>query len=387
MRFRAIAAAFLAVCLLTLSAVAAQGGKTGFKDVGADAFYYNAVYWAAENGIASGTGADAFGPDLPCTRAQIVTFLWRAAGSPRAGSAASFSDIPGDAYYREAVSWAVKTGVAAGTGGSTFGPDDVCSRAQAVSFLWRAMGSPKADLSNPFRDVGAEEYYYVSVLWAFENNIAAGTGTSSFSPDRACTRGQIITFLYRCYASPAQEEDESWKLILVNAQHPLPEGFSVKLKQLRNGQAVDERIYPELQRMFDDARAAGIYPLINESFRSAERQQEIMDKYIARYRAQGMSEEEAEQAARLVVALPGTSEHQLGLALDIIAEFSSDSTATWEWLRENCWKYGFILRYPADKVEITGFSYEPWHFRYVGTDAAKEIMEKGLALEEYLGAA
>ena len=178
--------------------------------------------------------------------------------------------------------------------------------------------------------------------------------------------------------------DESWKLLLVNADHPLPEGYSVELKALRNGHYVDERIYPELQQMFDDARAVGIYPLINESFRTGERQQQIMDKYIASYEASGLSHDAAVRKAREIVALPGTSEHQLGLALDIIAEFDADSTATWNWLRDNCWRYGFILRYPADKVEITGISYEPWHFRYVGVPAAQEITEQGLALEEYV---
>ena len=179
-------------------------------------------------------------------------------------------------------------------------------------------------------------------------------------------------------------EDESWKLLLVNADHPLPEDYSVTLKALRNNQFVDERIYPELQKMFDDARAVGIYPLINESFRTGERQQQIMDKYIASYEASGLSHDAAVKKAREIVALPGTSEHQLGLALDIIAEYDADSTATWNWLRDNCWRYGFILRYPADKVEITGISYEPWHFRYVGVPTAQEITEQGLALEEYV---
>ena len=183
---------------------------------------------------------------------------------------------------------------------------------------------------------------------------------------------------------PAPAEDKSWKLILVNADHPLPEDYTVSLKELRNGHHVDERIYPELQQMFDDARAQGIHPLINESFRTRERQQEILDKYTASYEAAGMSHEDAYAKARQTVALPGTSEHELGLALDIIAEYDADSTATWNWLKENSWKYGFILRYPADKVERTGIDYEPWHFRYVGVEAAKEITEQGLCLEEYV---
>lgn len=181
--------------------------------------------------------------------------------------------------------------------------------------------------------------------------------------------------------------DESWKLLLVNATHPLPEGYTVALKTLRNGHYVDERIYPELQQMFDDAREAGIYPFINESYRTAERQQEILDDYIASYEAQGMSHEEAVQKAHTIVAKPGTSEHQLGLAVDIVAEYDVDSTATWQWLKENAWRYGFILRYPADKVEITGIDYEPWHYRYVGCPTAQEITERGLCLEEYLESA
>ena len=184
---------------------------------------------------------------------------------------------------------------------------------------------------------------------------------------------------------PEPEPDENaWKLVLVNADHLLPEDFTVELKALRNSQAVDERIYPELQQMFDDARKAGIYPLINESYRTAERQQQILDKYTAKYEGQGMSHEDALAKALTQVALPGASEHQLGLALDIIAEYDSDSTATWNWLRDNSWRYGFILRYPADKEEITGITYEPWHFRYVGVPTAQEITESGLCLEEYL---
>ncbi len=179
-------------------------------------------------------------------------------------------------------------------------------------------------------------------------------------------------------------DEQDWMLILVNADNPIPEDFSVTLKELRNGQQVDERIYPMLQQMFDDAREEGIFPYINESFRTWERQQEIMDDYMASYEAEGLSREEAEQEALKIVAVPGTSEHQLGLALDIIAEYEEDSSSTWQWLAENSWRYGFILRYPEDKTDLTGISFEPWHFRYVGPDAAAEITESGVCLEEYI---
>lgn len=206
-------------------------------------------------------------------------------------------------------------------------------------------------------------------------------------PDSTAARPPETQTQPRTEAPPetqAPPADESWKLLLVNAWHPIPEPYQVTLKALRNNQFVDERIYPELQQMFDDARAQQIYPLINESYRTADRQQEILDKYIANYEASGMSHDEARKKALETVALPGTSEHQLGLALDIIAEYGADSTSTWQWLKENCWRYGFILRYPADKEDITGISYEPWHFRYVGVEAAREITEQGLCLEEYV---
>lgn len=216
---------------------------------------------------------------------------------------------------------------------------------------------------------------------------SAGSSTVPISPAPAQTKTETDSAPQTETPAPGTEApapDESWKLLLVNADHPLPEGFEVELKALRNGHHVDIRVYPELQQMFDDARAEGIYPYINESFRTAQRQQEILDSYISRYEAQGMSRAAAEEKALQVVALPGTSEHQLGLALDIIAEFDADNTATWQWLKQHCAEYGFILRYPADKEEITGISYEPWHFRYVGVEAAREIMSSGVCLEEYL---
>lgn len=181
---------------------------------------------------------------------------------------------------------------------------------------------------------------------------------------------------------PVPEED--WRLVLVNRDNPLPENFEITLKELRNSQFVDERIYPELQEMFDDARAAGYSPLINESYRSHERQQEIMDSHIANYEASGYSHDDAVAAAETEVAIPGTSEHELGLALDITTEGDIDPTGLWYWLKENSWKYGFILRYPEEKTDITGITYEPWHFRYVGKEAAKKICDSGVCLEEYL---
>lgn len=179
---------------------------------------------------------------------------------------------------------------------------------------------------------------------------------------------------------------QEWNLVLVNEWNPLPENHEITLTQLQNGQSVDERIYPSLQSMFDNARAAGIQLTISSSYRTTERQQELLDEKIEEYKLQGHSDEESASLASEWVALPGTSEHELGLAVDITTLDSQvqDASIVWQWLKEHCAEYGFILRYPEDKTEITGIAHEPWHFRYVGVEAAKEIMERGSCLEEYL---
>lgn len=177
---------------------------------------------------------------------------------------------------------------------------------------------------------------------------------------------------------------EEWNLIVVNRWNELPEDYSVELTELSNGQKVDSRIYPYLQEMFDAARAEGIYPTVREGYRTAEEQQEILDDKIQTYINQGYSQSRAEKTAKEWVALPGTSEHQLGIAVDINADKSKCSNEeVYAWLAENAYKYGFVLRYPPGKQKITGTSYEPWHYRYVGEEAAKEIYERGICLEEY----
>ena len=177
---------------------------------------------------------------------------------------------------------------------------------------------------------------------------------------------------------------EEWNLIVVNTWNELPEDYSVELTELSNGQKVDSRIYPYLQEMFDAAREEGVYPIVREGYRTAEEQQEILEDRIQTYINQGYSQARAERTAKEWVALPGTSEHQLGIAVDINADktmCSNDEVYTW--LAENAYKYGFILRYPMGKQDITGTSYEPWHYRYVGEEAAREIYERGICLEEY----
>lgn len=177
---------------------------------------------------------------------------------------------------------------------------------------------------------------------------------------------------------------EEWNLIVVNRWNELPEDYDVELTELSNGQMVDSRIYPYLQEMFDAARTEDVYPVVREGYRTAEEQQEILDDKIQSYINQGYSRVKAERTAKEWVALPGTSEHQLGIAVDINADKSKCSNEdVYGWLAENAYKYGFVLRYPPGKQKITGTSYEPWHYRYVGEEAAKEIYEREICLEEY----
>lgn len=169
-----------------------------FVDVSTDAYYYDAVLWAVEKGIANGTSATTFSPDLSCTRAQMVTFLWRAAGSPApAATSCPFTDVQPDAYYYNAVLWAVEQGITAGTSETTFSPDLIVTRGQAVTFLWRQAGSPAVSTSGSFSDVPATAYYANAVKWAITEGVTVGTGNDQFSPASDCTRAQIVTLMYR----------------------------------------------------------------------------------------------------------------------------------------------------------------------------------------------
>ena len=181
-----------------IKAVFAKKVETSpFGDVSTDAYYYKAVQWAQEKGITDGISSDLFGPKQPCTRSQIVTFLWRAAGSPEPkGTAAGMTDVVPDSYYAKAVAWAVENGITTGTAEGTFSPDATCTRAQAVTFLARAQNA-KATGKTAFSDVPAESYFADAVAWAQANGVTTGTSETTFSPDNDCTRAQIVTFLYR----------------------------------------------------------------------------------------------------------------------------------------------------------------------------------------------
>lgn len=167
-----------------------------FADVDGDDYFYDSVCWAVEHDITSGTGANVFSPDSVVTRAQMVTFLWRAHGAPKTTGVNPFTDVNTGDYFYDAVLWAVKKGITNGTSADTFSPNAPVTRAQAVTFQWRAAGSPEADIAS-FDDVAADAYYAEAVAWAAENEITTGTGADTFSPDAPVTRAQAVTFLYR----------------------------------------------------------------------------------------------------------------------------------------------------------------------------------------------
>ena len=172
-----------------------------FIDVPSGSYFYEAVMWAVENGVTTGVSASRFDPDGICTRAQAVTFLWRAAGSPKPETRTMpFTDVPVGSYYYDAVLWAVENGITKGTSETMFSPDATCSRAQIVTFLWRSQKSPAAGTANPFTDVKASAYYADAVLWAVKEDVTKGTTNTTFSPDANCTRAQIVTFIWRALA-------------------------------------------------------------------------------------------------------------------------------------------------------------------------------------------
>lgn len=192
-------------------------------------------------------------------------------------------------------------------------------------------------------------------------------------------------------AESLASEKEVWKLTLVNGSYPLTTDYRPELVEIEQGMMVDKRIEEDLQQMLSDIREAGLNPYICSAYRDYEYQRTVFNETMVTWIGQGYTPLDAYDETAKSVAIPGTSEHATGLALDITsAEFAElddrqAETAEAKWLAENCWKYGFILRYPLDKSDITGIVYEPWHYRYVGKDAAKEITEQGVTLEEYLG--
>lgn len=188
------------------------------------------------------------------------------------------------------------------------------------------------------------------------------------------------------FSKPVRAADMSngWQLILVNGENKVPGSWECEFVALSCGEKVDKRIYPDLQDMFDAALSEGVDLVVRSGYRSEKEQKELLIKKIGAFRKEGYDDGEAAERAMDWVSMPGTSEHQLGIAVDINAENSTEKNEAYKWLSENAHKFGFVVRYPSDKSYITGISYEPWHFRYVGKEHAQKMYESGQCLEEYL---
>lgn len=215
---------------------------------------------------------------------------------------------------------------------------------------------------------------------AVSSTAAASVSTTSSAQSLTTASAKTTT------AAPvAPEKTEDWMLMLANKTHPVGKYVPPELVTLKNNVKVDARMYPALQKMYDDMRAVGLSPITREGYRTYAQQQEIMQNRIKQHKNEGKTDKQAKALAEAYVAVPGTSEHQLGLAVDINST-NGQNQSVYNWLAKNAYKYGFIQRYPAGKEKITGYQAEAWHYRYVGVTAAKEMFSSGKTLEEYLGA-
>lgn len=232
------------------------------------------------------------------------------------------------------------------------------------------------------RLIVAAEHLFHSAALSAAAWISPGPTDLSNHPDNAIENIQVSTF--------TQSESDGWNLMLVNRDNPIPSDFTVTLSDVGDGHQVDQRMAPALLEMLSASKQAGYDILIVSSYRTMEKQTQLYEQKVEYMQEIGYTQEEAEEEAGKIVAVPGTSEHQLGLAIDLVSadytmlDEQQEQTASYRWLVQHCAEYGFILRYPNGKNHITGIIYEPWHFRYVGKEIALEIMEQEICLEEYL---
>ena len=279
----------LGILMSVFAVTAFAEGTNPFTDVKEKDYFYEPVLWAVENGITTGTSKTAFSPDKDCTRAQVVTFLWRAAGAPEpVENTNPFTDVPANQYYYKAVLWAVENGITTGTSKTTFGPDKSCTRAQVVTFLCRAAGNPTPEMKdNPFTDVPVGQYYYHAVLWAVEKGITNGTSKTAFSPDKPCTRGQIVTFIYRYmtsgepleivfqpedYQMGSSQEDAEFSVTIKGGSAPYTYQWVVEYdnKEVKTDPVVSTGTihvftYNFSDYDFDENRGIGVYCIITDS--------------------------------------------------------------------------------------------------------------------------
>lgn len=391
---------FCLLLMLTLTiALFLQPAYAAFDDVASDSWYKDAVEYADFNGLFRGISDTEFAPQATMTRGMFATVLYRM-GRETSGDYPdpSFTDIVDGAYYQTPVNWGTAIGIINGVDENTFAPDAPVTREQMCKLIALFCEHIKFTLPSDkaaatFIDAGDISGYAVEYVDACQQaGLIMGYEDGSFRPQGESTRAEVATILYRLgelleaegFVVGPGNPSKDWRMILVNPWNYVPDGYvsGLSLKYITSYERIDSRIYDDYKAMIAAMKADGLTPYINSAFRTNSYQKSLYTNKVNQYISYGYSRSQAEVLAAQWVAKPGTSEHELGLAIDFNM-YRSDSKKVHTWLENNAYKYGFIYRYQADKTEITGINPEPWHYRYVGYDNAVRITESGLCLEEY----
>lgn len=397
MKKRILALLLVLTCLSGLFLVPAYAA---FSDVPENTWYSESVDYVYMNGLFKGTKSDEFSPDTVMSRAMFVTVLYRMSRELREDyPTTGFPDVPDDSWYTVATNWAVANGLVNGTDEGTFCPEDPVTREQIcklVVLYCDHMGFTLPQTEDPiaFHDQSEiSDYAGESVEACLRAGLVKGTDKGNFDPQGEASRAQVAAILQRLgrlmeaegYIIGPGNPAADWRMILVNRWNPMPSGYvsGISLTYVNNYERIDSRAYSDYSAMVSAMRAAGLSPYVNSGFRSHDTQKYLYNNKINQYISYGYSRAQAEILAQQWVAVPGTSEHELGLAIDFNM-YMWNSTAVHTWLAGNAHKYGFIYRYKAEKMDNTGINPEAWHYRYVGIDNAIRITESGLCLEEYI---
>lgn len=394
----------LSVLALTLALCLSLLGTSvlaAFSDVSEEDWFAEAAEYVESHGLFKGTDQGIFSPDETMTRGMFVTAVCRMDRSQNGSFPDSgFLDVSSDSYYATAVNWAKSIDIIQGTSETEFSPEEPITREQLCTLMCRyaeylTYSLPQTVAPAAFTDqADISEYALASVEAAQQAGLVDGYPNGSFLPQATATRSEVAAIILRLgrlleangrQVGPGTVDLSDWRLMLVNRWNPIPEGYvdTIPLKTTPTGYEVDARIYDDYMAMISAMRNDGLSPYLNSAFRTNDYQQMLYTNKVNQYISYGYSRSQAQELAAQWVAPPGTSEHELGLAVDISMN-TSDSDAIHAWLQKNAYKYGFILRYTADKLSITGVNAEPWHYRYVGKEYAEMIRNSGLCLEEFL---
>ena len=370
-----------------------------FDDIPESKWYHDSVEYVYMNGLFKGTSLTEFSPKETMTRGMFVTVLYRMSRTMEEDfSNPGFVDLNLNAYYATPVFWATEKGIVNGHNPWRFAPNDPVTREQICKLIctycdYMGFTLPTVTEATAFADAEDISPYAREYVTACQQaGIINGYSGGDFRPKENANRAHVAVMLHRL--SLLMEEEgyiigpgnptADWRMILVNRWNPMPEGYvnGLSLSYVNYYEQVDSRILSDFNAMTAAMKAAGLSPYINSGFRTHATQQYLYNRKINQYLSYGYSYADAELLAQKWVAVPGTSEHELGLALDFNMDMWN-STAVHTWLKNNAHNYGFIYRYQPEKTDITGINPEAWHYRYVGRDNAIRITESGLCLEEY----